>query len=442
MQIVLYALDDSIIYTTRDTSTLDPIFTLDFSISLDILTKNFIHYLSLLDPLLFLVFFVLVGLSAFFSGTELALMTVSKHAVATMIREKRFGAKSLETIKNQSDKLLITILIGNNIVNVATSALATMLTLKFVQDVGLPEESGIAISTAVVTAILLLFGEITPKTICSRYNEPISLAVAPMYRIMMIIFTPITILIEFFVKGIALLFGGESSVKKISYQEVEAFIDMSHEEGEVEADERRQIKNLLSLREMTAESVMTPRVNVEFLSLHMTLDEACDALLAASHSRLPVSGESRDDVEHILTFREAFRLKAEGNGQKRLSELNLEKIMKVPLTQVLDDLFEKFQKSRRHIALVLDEHGGTAGVVTMEDVMEEVFGDIKDETDREEVYMRKKSDGSIEAVGSVLIDDILEECNLHPEDIGMPEEYLGEPLSYIIMSEEEDFARK
>ena len=287
--------------------------------------------------------------------------------------------------------------------------------------------------------ILLLFGEITPKTICARYNVAISLAVAPIYRVLMIIMTPITILIEWFVRGVSYLFGGDNSVKKISYQEVEAFIDMSHEEGEVEADERRQIKNLLSLQDTTAESAMTPRVNVEFLELDMTLDEACNFLLNASHSRLPVSGENTDDVHHVMTFREAFRLQAEGHGSEKLRNLKLEKIMKVPLTQALDDLFEKFQKSRRHIALVLDEHGGTAGVITMEDVLEEVFGDIKDETDREEIYMYKKSNGSIEAVGSLLIDDILEEFDIHAGDVNIPEEYIGETLSYILMAEEEEF---
>jgi CBS domain containing-hemolysin-like protein len=111
---------------------------------------------------------------------------------------------------------------------------------------------------------------------------------------------------------------------------------------------------------MTADSVMTPRVNVEFLSLDMTVDEACDFLMNSSHSRLPVCGDTTDDVEYVMTFREAFRLQREGHGVAHLHALDLEKIMKVPLTQALDDLFEKFQKSRRHIALVLDEHGGTA----------------------------------------------------------------------------------
>jgi CBS domain containing-hemolysin-like protein len=199
---------------------------------------------------------------------------------------------------------------------------------------------------------------------------------------------------------------------------------MSHEGGAVEEDEKRQIKNLLGLSDMTADSVMTPRVNVEFLSLDMTVNEVCDFLMNSSHSRLPVCGDTTDDVEYVMTFREAFRLQREGHGAAHLRALELEKIMKVPLTQALDDLFEKFQKSRRHIALVLDEHGGTAGVVTMEDVLEEVFGDIKDETDKEEIYMRKQKNGNIEAIGSVLIDDILEEYNLTPSDIDLPEEYM------------------
>ena len=111
---------------------------------------------------------------------------------------------------------------------------------------------------------------------------------------------------------------------------------------------------------MTADSVMTARVDVEFLSLDMSVDEACDFLMNASHTRVPVYGQTTDDVDYVITFREAFKLQKDGHGSAKLSSLDLEKIMKVPLTQALDDLFEKFQKSRRHIALVLDEHGGTA----------------------------------------------------------------------------------
>ena len=255
----------------------------------------------------------------------------------------------------------------------------------------------------------------------------------------MVILYPISFLLNLFVKGIARIFGANWLRNKMTTEEVEAFIDMSHEGWAVEEDEKKQIKNLLGLSDMTAESVMTPRVNVEFAELDMTIDELCEMMMWASHSRFPISGDNTDDVEYIITFREAFQLQREGHGSVALHALDLDKIMKIPLTQPLDDLFEKFQKSRRHIALVLDEHGWTAGIVTMEDVLEEVFGDIKDETDKEDIYMRRRSETKIEAIGTVLIDDILEEFNVHPSDIGLPEEYESEPISYIILSEKEEF---
>ncbi len=214
---------------------------------------------------------------------------------------------------------------------------------------------------------------------------------------------------------------------------------MSHEWWAVEDEERRQIKNLLGLSDMTAESVMTPRVNVEFLSLDMTVDDTCAFFMRASHSRIPVCGENTDDVDYVITFREAFKLQRDGHGTAKLRSLSLEKIMKIPMTYVLDELFEKFQRSRRHIALVLDEHGGTAWVITMEDVLEEVFWDIKDEKDKEKIYIKKRAGGKIDAIGTVLIDDILEEWNISPDDINLPEDYLGESIAYVIMAEKEDF---
>jgi CBS domain containing-hemolysin-like protein len=289
--------------------------------------------------------------------------------------------------------------------------------------------------------IVLLFGEISAKIVGVRFNDTVALWSAPIYQVLVWILTPVSYCIEFFVRFLGWATGGRLDMHGhgVTEAEVEAFIDMSHRDGAVEADERRQIKNLLALSDITAESVMTPRVYVEFLSLDMTIDEACTFFVRTTHSRIPVYGETTDDIDYLITFREAFKLQREGHGSINLSAMNLEKIMKVPLTQALDDLFEKFQKSRRHIALVLDEHGGTAGVVTMEDVLEEVFGDIKDEKDKEEIYMRKRTNGNIEAVGTVLIDDILEEYNISPADIALPSIYQSEPLSYILLAEKEEF---
>ena len=291
--------------------------------------------------------------------------------------------------------------------------------------------------------IVLLFWEITSKVLWVRFNDRIALASAPVYQVFVWALFPLTWIVEQFVKILGWVTGGKLDMHgaTVSGEELDAFIDMSHAGGAVEEDEKRQIKNLLNLSEMTADAVMTPRVNVEFLSLDMTVDEVCDFMMKSSHSRLPVCGDTTDDVDSVMTFREAFRLQREWHGTAHLSSLDLEKIMKVSLTQALDDLFEKFQRSRRHIALVLDEHGGTAGVVTMEDVLEEVFWDIKDEKDREEIYMKKSQNGSIEAIGSVLIDDILEEYNLSPDMIELPQEYMSETLSYVLMAEEEWFPK-
>lgn len=195
--------------------------------------------------------------------------------------------------------------------NVGASALGTVVSLSLAESLSLPDEYGILIATGVVTIIILLFGDITPKTIFARYSIQISLLVAPIYRVLIPLFSPLGFFLNLFVKAFAKMIGAEGYSNKISYAEVEAFIDMSHEEGEVEADERRQIKNLLSLSDIHAESVMTPRVNVEFLSLDMTVNEACDFLMDASHSRIPVYGETTDDVDYVITFREAFKLQQE-----------------------------------------------------------------------------------------------------------------------------------
>jgi putative hemolysin len=389
------------------------------------------------------MFIVFVFALAFFAGTEIPLMSVGGHKLEGFIRQKRWWARTLAKLKKKNERLLITNLIATLFVTSAPMIIAERyITPEMVHIFTELPESTISLVVYIISfMIVLLFGEITSKILGVRFNDRIALAAAPIYQLIVWLLLPLTWIVEQFVKVLSWVTGGKLEMHgtKVSEEELDAFIDMSHAGGAVEEDEKRQIKNLLNLSDMTANSVMTPRVNVEFLSLDMTIDEVCDFLMQSSHSRLPVCGDTTDDVEYVMTFREAFHLQREGHGDAHLSSLDLEKIMKVSLTQALDDLFEKFQKSRRHIALVLDEHGGTAGVVTMEDVLEEVFGDIKDEKDREEIYMRKWKNGSIEAIGSVLIDDILEEFNLTPESIDIPEEYMSETLSYVLMAEEEGF---
>lgn len=320
-------------------------------------------------------------------------MSIGDHKLEGYVRQRRFGARTLARLKKKNERLLITNLIGTLLVTSAPTLIAEKYITPEVERVfGISDHLATTIVYVFAFLTILLFGEIASKIIGVRFSDSVALKVAPVYQILVWICLPVTWLVEMFMKVLGFLMGGKIDFhghQKVTEEEFDAFLDMSHKGGAFEIEEKKQIRNLLSLGDTTAESVMTPRVNVEFLSLDMTIDEVCDFFMNSSHSRLPVYEGTPDTVESVITFREAFKLKTEGHGKARLAALSLEKIMRVPVTQPLDDLFEKFQKSRRHIALVQDEHGGTAGVVTMEDVLEEVFGDIKDEKDREEIYMKK-----------------------------------------------------
>lgn len=187
------------------------------------------------------------------------------------------------------------------------------ITPEVIEWLGTPRETTSLVVYMISFMVVLLFGEITSKILGVRFNDQIALMSAPIYQLFVWILFPITWIVEQFVRVLTWITGGKLEMhgSTVSEEELEAFIDMSHAGGAVEEDEKRQIKNILGLSEMTADSVMTPRVNVEFVSLDMTVDEVCDFLMQSSHSRLPVYGDTTDDVDHILTFREAFRLQRE-----------------------------------------------------------------------------------------------------------------------------------
>ncbi|EKE26564.1 MAG: protein of unknown function DUF21 [uncultured bacterium (gcode 4)] len=388
-----------------------------------------------MDPVSLFLFILLVTLSAFFSWTEIALMSLSQHKITSLVKEKKVWAKYLKKIKKNNDRLLITILIGNNLVNVWASALATVSTVQLVEKLSLPWSYWIWIATWFVTLILLLFWEITPKSICSKYAEKTSLFVAPFYHFLMSVLLPITFIIELFVRIVSKIFNSNNISVKMSSEEFEAFIDMSKDIWAVEEGEHKKIKSILDLWDTLAESVMTPRVQMDAVSIDITIDMLCDYFLTHSHSRIPVYEWTVDNIDYVVTFKEAFKLKESWRWSRRLKELTLDKIIKVPLTQPVDKVFETLQKSRKHIALVLDEHGWVEWIITLEDIIEEVFGDIKDETDKEEVYLNKLKDWKILASWNTIIDDIIEEFKIEDIwDIWLDKEFSWENLSYIITS--------
>ncbi len=397
-----------------------------------------------MDPASLSIFFTLLFLLIFFAGTEIPLMSISDHVIASAVKKRRFGAVTLQVIKTQNERLLMTNLIGTTAVTIAISSFSTLVALDFSKQLHFPGELSVTFALLAVSTIILLFWEIVPKILGVRFSDQVALIVAPAYRILMMLLFPLNWLIEYFVRAVSFLTGTHSNLhnKRMTSEEFEAFIDMSHEKWGVESHEHKKIKNILDLSDTEASSVMTPRVSVDFVSREMTVDELCIFFLHSSHSRIPVYGETPDDIDYVVNLREAFIWKQEGMGDKKLRDLDLEKIIKVPATQPIDRIFTIFQKSHKHIALVLDEHGWVDGVITLEDIIEEVFGDIKDEKDREEEYIRKTSNGAIIVQWSVLVEDVLDEYGLTKESVNVDEEYIGETISYLILSILERFPRK
>lgn len=392
-----------------------------------------------MDPLLILLFLLLFLLSAFFSGTEIALMSLAKHKINSLVNSKKYWTKSLKFIKKYNDRLLITILIWNNLVNVYTAALATQIAMSFAEKTNLPEAQAIWIATWVITFLLLLFWEIIPKSFATKNAENISLFVAPIYRFLMFILFPIVYIIEFIIK----LFSGKNKIENITNEEIESFIDMWKEHWELDDDEHEKIKNILEFDETSVEEIMTPRVKIDAISSDMTIKEAISFFLTHTHSRIPVYTETIDKIDFFVTARDLMKEYIKWNLEKKLKDFPLKPVLKVPLNQSIEKLLNTLQKSHKILSIVIDEYGWVAGLVTMEDIIEEVFWEIRDETDKEADEFVKVWKNIFVSQSDALIEDVLEKFDLKLEDIWLDERAFDwENLSYVITHILEEFPNK
>jgi len=389
-----------------------------------------------MDPLQILLFILLFMLSAFFSGTELALMSLPKHKIDALVKEWKFGSKSLKKIKKNSDRLLITILIWNNLVNTYTAALATSIAIWIAQNswTSISQSTMIWISTWVVTFLLLMFWEILPKSIAIKNATTISLAVAPIYNFLMIILYPIIIILEFLIK----LFSKWDNVEKITEEEIESFVEMWKKSGAIEAHEHEKIKNILDFSDTDVEEIMTPRVKIDALEEKTTVKEAFDFFVNHTHSRIPVYKETIDNITHFMTIRDILNV----DRNKKLKDLKLSEVIKIPLNQPIDKLLKTFQGSRKHLAVVIDEYGWTAWIVTLEDIIEEIFWEIRDETDKEVDDIKQVGKNSLIVESEVIFDEVLNKLELEFEDLWLKqEEFSWVTLSYIITEKLERFPK-
>ena len=335
------------------------------------------------DLPLFILLVLLVFMSAFFSSSETALINMSKIRLKHLVKEKVKNADKLEKLYEDSNKLIGAILIGNNIVNVATSSIATIITTSRFSNAGL------GISVGLTTLVILIFGEITPKNLALKNSESISLFVAPIILFLVRIFTPILFILNNISNLLSALLGQRNDDKKptITQDELKTIVDVSNQEGVLETDETEMIQNIFEFKDLTVDDIMIQRMDIVAISADMSYDEIIDVFKNRQLSRLPIYEDTIDDIIGVLYAKDLFFT------EQSKEDFDIKAVMREPVFVnefvKISDFFKKMQQVKTHIAIVLDEYGGVAGIVTMEDLVESIVGDIYDEYDQQDEEVRK-----------------------------------------------------
>lgn len=322
-----------------------------------------------------LLLLLLVFLSAFFSGSEIALFSLGEARVRSLHEEGRRGSKALQRLKSNPERLLATILIGNNVVNIGAASLATALALD------LYGSAGVAYATGFMTLLILVFGEITPKGLATANADSFSLLVAPSIHFLSRALFPIVVPLEKLTRWFVQRSQREGRMT-VTEGEIREMTAIGHREGVIDEHERRIIERAFWLDETRAWDIMTPRVDIFAWSADRTLASITAELPTLRFSRVPVYRESVDDIVGILYTRDAYQALVSGQRDVPLGDLAREPFF-VPGSISLTRLLGDFQTRRIHMGVVIDEYGGTDGLITLEDILEELVGEIVDETDLE-----------------------------------------------------------
>ncbi|MDU2490931.1 MAG: hemolysin family protein [Clostridium celatum] len=356
-----------------------------------------------------IVLIILLVLSGFFSMSETALMALSKIRIRHMVEDEVKGAKLVEKLTKDPNKLLGAILIGNNIVNILASSLATTL---FVNALG---ASGVGIATAVMTVLVLIFGEITPKSIAKQKSEQVALKVSKPISIIVKLFKPFIGIFSFISSGFIRLLGGDPKASEpfITEEELRTMVGVSEEEGVLEDVEKEMIFNVFDFADSQAKDVMVQRVDIVAVDSDATYEEVLDVIKKEQFSRIPVYNQTIDDIVGILYVKDLIIACQNRDGFK-VTEYMREPHYTFEFKKI-KELFNEMKKTRNHISVVLDEYGGTVGIVTIEDLIEEVFGDIEDEYDDydNEIEVIKEDEYIVD--GSAKLDDISELIGVNME---------------------------
>ena len=314
---------------------------------------------------------VLICFSAYFSASETAFTSVNRIRIKNLANDGDKRARSVQELSERYDDLLSTILVGNNIVNIATSAIATVLFMEIYPIYGA------TISTVVVTIVVLIFGEISPKSLAKENPEKFAMASAPFLKLLMILLAPVNWLFKCWKKLLALIFNADE-VKPITEDELLTIVEEAETEGGIDEEQSELIQNAIEFNELEAWDVLTPRVDIKAAEIDAPLEEIEELFLSTGFSRLPIYEDDLDSIVGVLNQKD-FHNYIKGKNTP-VSEY-VKPVIFVAGSMKISQLLKRLQMGKTHIAIIVDEYGGTSGLVTMEDIIEELVGEIYDEHD-------------------------------------------------------------
>ena len=375
------------------------------------------------------VLLILLFFSGFFSSAETALFSISRTRAIHLAKESGRTYKLIWQMKRDPHKLLSTILNGNNIVNVGASALATSLTIRMVSS------NAVGVTTGIMTLLILVFGEVFPKSIATRNNLMVArIVIVPIYW-MSIVFYPIILFLNF----IPRLTGKIKKTPSLTEEELMTFVEVVEEEGEIKEEEKEFIHNIFEFDDTNASEIMTPRGDMFALDIEEKPDFG--KIGKSGFTRIPVYLDTIDNIVGIINIKDIFIHQSTAEDEPNIKKL-MNRPYFIPENKKLDQLLHQFKKRKLHIAIVVDEHGGVAGLITMEDVLEEIVGEISDESDKVEPHITRIRENEWAVLGKSEIDEVNETIPMNiPESMGY-DTFSGYILDQIgrIPAEKEEFS--
>ncbi len=355
------------------------------------------------DLFYLLLFIICILLSAFFSSAEVALISMSRARVRTLVNDHKPGAIALATLKETPDHFLITILVGNTIVNIAAASIATAIAISVFGSIG------VGIATFVVVIVLLVFGEIGPKIYATRAPDTYPRAVAPVILFLSRLLSPVIWVVERVSPSFGV--GKDAAEPAVTEEEIKEWIDVGKEEGTIEQDEKEMLYSVLEFGDTTAREIMTPRVDVILMEDTTGIGEAIRIFNETGFSRIPIYHEQIDNITGVLNVKDVFSAMVSQRKGISIIEIMYDPTF-VPETKKIDDLLKELQVHRVQIAIVIDEYSSFVGIVTVEDILEELVGEIRDEYDKEEPGVQNISEGVYVLDAQMWVDDINDELGI------------------------------